>query len=156
LSERVVLSPDDGERLWFLGNLATIKADRDATGSWAMVEMTAPGGYQTPLHVHEQEDEVFYVLEGELTISIGEERFDAPAGAFVLSPAGVPHMIQTRSRTRWLHIASRGKFIDLIRDIGVPAPSSTVPSTEGPPDFGALRQRAARHGIVILDEEQPA
>jgi uncharacterized cupin superfamily protein len=56
-----------------------------------MIEVVAPAGYQPPLHVHEEEDEALYILDGELTITIGETEHRAEAGAFVLSPMGVAH-----------------------------------------------------------------
>jgi quercetin dioxygenase-like cupin family protein len=153
LSERIVLASGDGERVTFLGNLATIKAGREATGSWGLVEVTAPAGYETPRHVHEEEDEVFYVLEGELTISIGADSFSAREGAFALSHLGIPHAIKAERDTRWLHLASSGRFIDLIRDIGVPA-TEVLPSAS-PADFDRLRERAPEHGIVFLDDSGP-
>jgi len=51
--------------LWFFGGLTTIKAAGDGT---MVTEQTAPRGSGSPLHVHHNEDEWFYVLEGELTI----------------------------------------------------------------------------------------
>ena len=57
--------PGTGEHLWFFGGLTTIKA----AGDGAMVtEQTGPRGSGSPLHVHHNEDEWFYVLDGELTI----------------------------------------------------------------------------------------
>jgi mannose-6-phosphate isomerase-like protein (cupin superfamily) len=146
----VVLKGGDGEHLWFLGNLGTIKAARERTGSWAMLELVAPDGYQPPLHVHEDEDEAFYILEGALTITIGESEHRAETGAFVLSPKGVPHTIRAEGRTRWLQLAPSGRFADLMRELGEPADAPTLPEAGGPPDFGRLREIAAKHGITIL------
>jgi quercetin dioxygenase-like cupin family protein len=152
MTNPIVLAKGEGESLWFLGNLATIKAGSETTESWALVEMTAPAGYETPRHVHEEEDEVFYVLDGELRITIGDESHTAAAGAFVLSPKGVPHVLRVVRESRWLHLASKGLFVDLIRDIGKPAQSLTLPPA-AQPDFELLRKRAAEHGITILGTE---
>src|SRR5256885_17120035 len=87
----VALHKDEGEALWFLGVLATIKASRETTdGRVAVIEHLAPQGAGSPLHVHHNEDEWFYVTEGELTFWVGGQLTDAPAGSFVYGPPGVP------------------------------------------------------------------
>lgn len=52
--------------------------------------MIAPGG-GPPLHLHRNEDESWYVIEGTLEFQLGAERAIAPAGAFVFVPRGAPH-----------------------------------------------------------------
>src|SRR5438034_7550844 len=73
---------DEGEALWFLGTLATVKASgKETDGRVAVIEHLAPRGSGSPLHVHHREDEWFYVIEGELTFWVGGEVIDAPAGS---------------------------------------------------------------------------
>src|SRR5438445_13290850 len=87
----IALRQDEGEALWFLGVLATIKASRETTeGQVAVIEHLAPQGAGSPLHVHHNEDEWFYVTEGELTFWVDGQLIDAPAGQFVYGPPGVP------------------------------------------------------------------
>jgi len=89
---------DEGEALWFLGVLATIKASRETTdGRLAVIEHLAPRGAGSPLHVHHNEDEWFYVTEGELTFWVGGQLIDAPAGSFVYGPRGIPHTFTVTS-----------------------------------------------------------
>ena len=62
----------EGESLWFLGTLMTIKASRAETaGQFSLIEQVLPLGFAPPLHVHHAEDEAFYVLEGALTFFCG-------------------------------------------------------------------------------------
>jgi len=69
---------------------ADVKAARVSTGgSLTVIESRTTGG--APLHVHAREDEYFYVIEGTLTVRIGEEEFEAGPRAFVYLPRGVPH-----------------------------------------------------------------
>src|SRR5256886_16835751 len=83
----IALRQDEGESLWFLGVLATIKASSETTdGRVAVIEHLAPEGAGSPLHVHDNEDEWFYVTEGELSFSVGVLLIDAPAGSFVDGP----------------------------------------------------------------------
>ena len=50
-----------------------------------------------PLHVHPDFDEVFYVLEGELTFQLGDDVFTRQAGELAFAPRGVPHTYTNRS-----------------------------------------------------------
>ena len=88
----IALQQDEGEALWFLGVLATVKASAETTGGRvAVIEHRAPQGSGSPLHLHRNEDEWFYVTEGVLTFWIGGRVVEAPAGSFVYGPRGVPH-----------------------------------------------------------------
>jgi len=74
-------SPGEGERLWFLGTLATIKIPGEATGErFALIEFLFPHGASPPLHTHPQ-DESYIVLNGRLTVVSGEQRFELEPGA---------------------------------------------------------------------------
>ncbi len=81
------LAPTYGEALWFFGTLLTFKASADQTGGrFALVEQVGPRGVATPLHAQPDDDESFYVLEGELTFFMADNPpFRAAAGAFVHS-----------------------------------------------------------------------
>lgn len=147
MTHPIILPAGEGEHIRFLANVETVKADREATGRWAVVEITAPAGYEPPMHVHEEEDEAFYILDGELTITIGDQKHTAGAGAFVLSPQGVPHTIRAERDSRWLQFSPSGRFVDLMRDVGEPAESPTLPKLDGALDFTKLTERAAKHGI---------
>src|SRR5947199_2336802 len=73
----VALHKDEGEALWFLGVLATIKASSETTdGRVAVIEHLAPQGARSPLHVHHNEDEWFYVTEAELSFWVGGRLID--------------------------------------------------------------------------------
>jgi len=93
----IVLQADEGEAIWFLDTLVTVKAASESTGSWALVEIAA-AGHAPPLHAHHSEDEAFYVLEGEMSIICGDRRFNAAAGSFVLIPRCNEGPIPRRTR----------------------------------------------------------
>ena len=89
----IALQPDEGEALWFLGFLATIKANAEGTGGRvAVIEHFGPQHSGSPLHVHNRENEWFYVLEGELTIWVDGQVIRAPAGSFVFGPRHPAHI----------------------------------------------------------------
>ncbi len=87
----IVLGPGEGQRVQAMGNVHLNKAvGADTGGAWAMVELHATGA-NPPLHLHEREDEAFYVLEGRVRVWIGDAEFEAQAGSFVLARRGVQH-----------------------------------------------------------------
>jgi quercetin dioxygenase-like cupin family protein len=69
----------------------------DTNGTYAMWEACVPPGGGPPPHVHSREEESFYVLEGEITITINVERFLAPAGTFANLPVGSLHSFRNES-----------------------------------------------------------
>jgi quercetin dioxygenase-like cupin family protein len=74
------------------GGPGGVKAAADATGhALGLVETSIPFGHSTPLHVHREEDEAFYVLSGTVDFVCGDERFRSTAGAFVYLPRDIPH-----------------------------------------------------------------
>ena len=79
-----------GERLRFGEVEILVRADTATTGgAFTLFEENQP--VDTPLHVHEREDELFYVLEGEHVFQVGEEEHRAGPGAMVFAPRGIPH-----------------------------------------------------------------
>ena len=82
---------DGGERLEFAGATIIVSASAETTdGAFTVIEETPPL-LDTPLHVHEREDEIFFVLEGEHVITCGPEEFRLGPGDMAFAPRGVPH-----------------------------------------------------------------
>jgi quercetin dioxygenase-like cupin family protein len=148
----IVAGPGEGEALWFLGVLATVKASAETTGgAVAVIEHLAPRGTGSPLHVHSREDEWFYVIDGELTMWVDGETIVAPAGSFVFGPKGIPHtFIVSSEQARFLLVTEPAGFEQFMRAVGEPAARLEIPppATE-PPDVAALTAAAAEFGIEI-------
>jgi quercetin dioxygenase-like cupin family protein len=142
----------EGEALWFLGVLASVKASAETTGgAVAVIEHLAPRGTGSPLHVHSREDEWFYVIDGELTLWVDGETIVAPAGSFVFGPKGIPHtFIVSSEQARFLLVTEPAGFEQFMRAAGEPAARLEIPppATE-PPDVAALTKAAAEFGIEI-------
>ena len=67
-----------------------VKATSQTTGgAFSIFEENSP--VDTPLHVHEHEDELFFVIEGEHVFQVGDEAFEVGPGGLVFAPRGVPH-----------------------------------------------------------------
>jgi mannose-6-phosphate isomerase-like protein (cupin superfamily) len=112
------LDAEGGERLQFGEVEVVVKASADTTGgAFTIFEENEP--VDTPLHVHENEDELFYVLEGEHVFQVGDREFRAGPGGLVFAPRGVPHA-QRRvvPRTgRLLVLASPAGFEGFFREL---------------------------------------
>lgn len=86
------LDMDGGATIRFLDQVYRLKASGVQTGGlFGLVEVATPQGSGPPPHVHEREDEAFYVLEGSYEVTVGDDRFDAREGSFVFAPRGVAH-----------------------------------------------------------------
>jgi mannose-6-phosphate isomerase-like protein (cupin superfamily) len=84
-SREVVLAPGEGKTIEAQGARLTVKASSaDTGGAYALVDYVAPPHYAgPPPHVHRATDEAFFVLEGQLTVRLGERTVEAGPGAFV-------------------------------------------------------------------------
>jgi mannose-6-phosphate isomerase-like protein (cupin superfamily) len=145
------LGHTEGDRVWFLGTLMTIKACHDDTaGAYTLLEQTAPPLFGPPLHVHHGEDEAFYILEGALHLVCGDQSFDAGPGSFVMLPRGIPHAFQVGDNgARLLQITSPAGFESFAHEVGDPAANAELPPPTAP-DIPRLVAAAERHGSSIV------
>jgi len=147
-----VLGSDEGQALWFLGNLVTIKtAGAQTRGRLTVAEFLNPPGFAPPVHRHREEDEMFYVLSGTARFLCDGQELTAGPGDFVLLPVGVPHafVVGSAEPLRCLQITTPSGFEDFAADAGTPARERRLPDP-GPLDPAALGHAAARHHIEIL------
>ena len=80
-----------GERLVFGDVTILVGAPAAATGGAFSLFEEVPPMVDTPMHVHERDDELFYVLEGEHIFQLGDEKFRVGPGTCVFAPRQVPH-----------------------------------------------------------------
>src|SRR6516162_7741608 len=108
---------------WHMGMLLTnLTETPDTNGVFSLFEATLAPGTEPPPHVHSREDELFYVLEGEFDVYVGEEAFEVAAGECVFLPRFKPHGFVIRSpRLRVLTLFAPGGNEEAFRDIGSPA-----------------------------------
>jgi quercetin dioxygenase-like cupin family protein len=145
-----VLANGQGERLWFINSEITIKATAASTGGELfLMETHVPAGFSPPLHVHHDEHEAFYVLEGELDIVCGAERYRAGAGAFAFLPSGIAHTFRVIEEARILTIAVPGGIEGFFRGAGRPTEGPGMPPPSAP-DIAAVTQIAARYNTEFV------
>ena len=136
------LHENEGEAFWLLGMLQTIKISREDTGgAYGLVEIVVPEGLGSPWHVHPEEDEWFYVLEGEITFWVADTRLSLKTGSFAFGPKGVPHTFYAEAGTaRALVGFAPMQFEGFQRDVGEPAPKRVAAAAaRRPPGHGAPR-----------------
>ena len=85
---------------WFADTLGRVLVGGEETeGRSCVVEVSGRGGSMPPLHVHHIDDEIFHVLDGEITVYHGADVVRLGAGDTVLAPRGVPHTYRIESET---------------------------------------------------------
>ncbi len=116
---------------WKTGRVVLKLTGTETSGSLAQVETLDPRGTATPLHVHHNEEETFFVFDGELTLIADGERIELATGDFALVPRGVPHAYVVRSeQARMLVTFSPAGFEQVFADLGVDVATHAAP----PPD----------------------
>jgi len=142
----------EGEALWFLGNLVTLKTTGAQTGGKLTVaEFINPPGFAPPLHRHTEEDECCYVLSGTAEFHCDGEILTAGPGDFVVLPVGLAHtfVVGSQEPLRALQLTTPSGFEHFAAEVGRPAAERRLPDP-GPIDPTALGRAAARHAIEIL------
>ncbi len=110
-------------------------------------------GLAAPMHSHEDADEIFYVLDGEITFFVGEKRIEATAGAFVYLPRYVHHGFQVDSaEARVFNFVTPAGFEQLILNQGKAAkfddlPIANVPGAQAPLSREILEQMREKYGV---------
>jgi mannose-6-phosphate isomerase-like protein (cupin superfamily) len=134
------VSADEGERLVFGDVTILLRVPAEATGGAFSLFEEVPPLADTPLHVHEHEDELFYVLEGEHFFRVGDEEHRAGPGGMVFAPRGVPHA-QRRVRPgegRELVLMSPGGFERFFRKLADAHANGTL----GPEAFASASRES--------------
>jgi quercetin dioxygenase-like cupin family protein len=138
----IVLQNQQGRALWHFGALINFKALTEETGGqyWA-VEGLADKHMAVPLHSHTREDEVWFVLEGEILFTLGDETIIGGPGTFIHIPRNTPHTFQVRSGTaRWFGFGLGGNLDQWFFETGEPAKSLTIPAPLSQPPSEAVIQ----------------
>jgi quercetin dioxygenase-like cupin family protein len=151
--EPVAVGNGEGEARWWFAALAVIKATAaDTGGQMTIIEVTEPPGSEAPLHVHHREDEGFWILEGDVTLTVGDTTIEAHAGDYAFGPRDIPHSYKVGpDGCRMLFICTPGGFEHLVIAMSEPAGSRTLPPPpEGEPDWGRIAAIAEAHGAELL------
>ena len=147
-----VASGEGIANVWWKSGRVTVKAGGAETGhAFSQIETDDPRGSGPPLHLHHNEDETFYVLEGEVTFLVGDERIDVAAGDFLFAPRDIPHAYVVRSeRARILSTISPAGIEQLFVSLGTPVAGDEPPTDVVMPPMPEMARLFAAHGAEIL------
>jgi quercetin dioxygenase-like cupin family protein len=151
MSDGVLLGPGEGEMLPMGPNTIVMKATSADTGGALFLSETtfAAGAPGPPPHVHEAVTDMFYVLEGTLTVRLGDAEHDVGPGSFMCAPPGVVHTFRNGSErpVRFLNFNTPGGFEAYMRELAAAAAAAG----DGPMDSAAIGAIASRYDVRVVD-----
>jgi mannose-6-phosphate isomerase-like protein (cupin superfamily) len=140
--EAIVRGPDEGESLP-MG--VVYKAEvHDAEGTFSLTEVTLPAGFPGPLpHRHAAMADSFFAVDGVLSLRVGDEVQELPAGSFTFVPPGVVHTFANSSdaAVRILNVMAPGGLEQYLKELAAASPS-------GPPDPETMAAIASRYDFL--------
>ena len=140
-----IVRNSEGRKLNVLGDQQTIKLrGKDTNGLFTLIEELNDPGTMIPPHIHENEDEIFKVLEGEMELTVGDNTTVLKAGDLAFGPRGVPHS--------WKIIGDKkAKVILSVFPAGIEymfEDLSKLPP--GPPDFEKVAEICGRYKVSFI------
>jgi mannose-6-phosphate isomerase-like protein (cupin superfamily) len=101
---------------------------RETDGAYCVCEMTTMPGDSVPLHVHDRDEEFYYILEGTHEMQAADKRFVAETGSLVVIPRAVPHSFRNAGTVpaRALMIFRPGGFDELLDEVRQAAAAGTL------------------------------
>ncbi len=126
-------------------------------GAYSLMEQLMPAKAGPPPHVHDHGDELFYILEGELALQLGDQVVDGTAGQLVRIPAGTAHSFAVRSETaRVLNFYVPGMLDTQIAMLGTPAASFRLPTRADQHPASAEQHEAFSQRLHDLATQAPS
>jgi mannose-6-phosphate isomerase-like protein (cupin superfamily) len=143
----------------------TLKVGADRSATWSMFEAQVAPGFDVGAHRHQQAEEMFYILDGELDLlafepagttpggdwrtwesATGQTVYRGGPGSFMYVPAGCPHAFfnPARSPARMLFVVTPAGHEHYLREL------TELLGSGGPPDPAAIAQLRRRHDIEQL------
>lgn len=154
-----VIAPQAGEAWWILANHQVMKlTSRDTGGALALWFETVPPGGGPPAHVHHAEDEIFIVMEGEITFRSEDRVWAATPGTVVHIPRGLPHTFQNTGATtaRFIGIVTPAGFDGYFRENAFRWPDQEKRPPVQPSEVDALLASASRFDLEFKLPSPPA
>ena len=142
----VLVAPTEGKAVTAGGSGTTFKLYADDTGgAVSVVEHPIDAGVLVPPHIHSREDQISYVIEGEVEMLVGDKVYHCAAGAYLFKPRAVRH-------TFWNAGAEPARLIEISTPGGVERYMEELFTMlgSGPPDPARLVELAAGYGIKLL------
>jgi len=153
-AQLIQLATGEGPAFTAVGDVYRILATGEQTGgAYALSEARVLPGGGPPPHIHRREDEAFFVLEGEITFTLGDRKVVAKPGAFIQGPRGISHAFKNESHApaRMLILVTPSGFDKFLAEMAQPVASFESPPTPvTPEEIQKLLAIAPKYGIEIL------
>ena len=119
---------------------------------FSLFENRAPVSSRTPIHMHANDDETFYMLEGEMTAIIDGNKVILRPGESILLRRGIPHQLLNESTApaRYLLLCTPGGFEGFLAEGGVLLQPGVSPQPTSTEDIERMRNAAPRFGITLM------
>jgi quercetin dioxygenase-like cupin family protein len=145
---------DEGEATWFFNALMTnVASTAETGGAYSLTEHLVTAASNSPMHVQVEEDEAFYILEGEVEFEVDGQIVVATPGTFAFVARGAAHAFRVLTDTARMLVICSGKPADNLEDfflaMGQPATERRLPEPAAP-DEERLVKLCARTGIELL------
>ena len=153
-TKTLIRSRGEGEATWFFNALVTTKATiAETAGAYSLTEHIVTAASNPPMHVQVDEDEAFYLLEGEVEFEVDGHVVTATPGTFAFVARGAPHLFRVLTETARMLVIGSGKPSDNLEDfflsMGEPATERVLPQPAAP-DEDRLVALCARTGIELV------
>lgn len=148
-------SPSLENSTWYKGLLISqLAGGSDTDGAFDLVESKMRKGTEPPPHIHDREDELFYILSGEIKVFVDGQVFTVAAGESVFLPKRVPHAYLIQSQEcHVLALMTPGGFLNAINKMNAPARTMEIPSdmeTYATADLTATMAVFLKFGVRML------
>ena len=140
-----VVKNGDGKQINVIGDQMTFKiTGEDTNGLYTLLEQHNDPGVGIPLHYHENEDEVFRVIEGQIALEVAGEKWMLGPGDVGFCPRGIPHTWRVTGTEKarvdlgFFPAGMENMFLELAR----------LP--QGPPDLKVVKEICGRYGVRFV------
>lgn len=141
-SSSKIVKSGQGRQINVLGDKMTLKlTGEDTDGQYVLIEENNEPGVGIPIHVHENEDEIFRVIKGKLEVQVGDQKTVLGPGDMAFAPRGIPHT--------WRVTGDKPAKVDLsIFPAGLEQMFEELAQLpEGPPDMKVVAGITKRYGV---------
>ena len=150
----LIRNRDEGQPTWFFNALmTTVASTAETAGAYSLTEHLVTAASNPPMHVQVEEDEAFYIIDGEVEFEVDGEVAVATPGTFAFVARGAAHCFRVLTPTARMLVICSGKPADNLEDfflgMGQPATERTLP-VPAAPDVERLMALTARTGIELL------
>src|SRR5262249_13197075 len=144
----------EGRAIAVVGDVYRFLATGEETnGTYALFEAFVNPGGGPPPHIHSREEEGFYVLEGEVTLTIAGKRMVAGPGMFANVPVGTVHSFKNEcsQQARMLISVAPAGLEKMFMEVGVPVlPDATVAAPPTKEEIERLLAAVKKYGIEMM------